>query len=182
MRNSNDISERHAEFNGWNIREVTTAVDIERLSQFAGRIWRDHYRPIIGNAQVEYMLANFQSPSGIARQCAAGYQYFWILEHDLPLAYFAWIMTDEDQSLQLSKLYVDKNHRRHGLGRHIIQLAADYGLKHDLSLLWLTVNRHNQTAIDFYLGNGFVNTESLVQDIGGGFVMDDFKMVKQLTD
>jgi diamine N-acetyltransferase len=81
-----------------------------------------------------------------------------------------------------ASLYVDRNHRRHGLGRHIIQLAADYGLKHDLSLLWLTVNRHNQTAIDFYLGNGFVNTEALVQDIGGGFVMDDFKMVKQLTD
>ena len=182
MRIINDISERHAEVSSWDMRELTNPLDIERLSQFAGIIWKEHYRPIIGSVQVEYMLANFQSPSAIARQMATGYQYFWVLRADRPLAYFAWIIDASAQSLHLSKLYVDKIHRCLGLGSHIIQLATDYCRQHGLSSLWLTVNKHNHIAIQFYLRNGFINTEALVQDIGGGFVMDDFKMVKGIAD
>src|SRR5574343_831213 len=178
MQVINDISERHAEVSGWNVREVTSRSDIETLSQFAGRVWREHYRPIIGSTQVAYMLANFQSPSAIAQQMAAGYQYFWVLREDQPFAYFAWVISAPDRSLHLSKLYVDQIHRRLGVGNHIIQLAMHYCLQHGLSSLWLTVNKHNHTAIQFYLRNGFINSEALVQDIGGGFVMDDFKMIK----
>lgn len=177
----NDISERHAEVSGWGVREVTSALDIERLSQFASIILKEHYRPIIGSAQVEYMLANFQSPSAIARQLSEGYQYFWVLRENQPLAYFAWIISASDRSLHIGKLYVDQIHRRLGVGNHIIQLATDYCRKHGLSSLWLTVNKHNHIAIQFYLRNGFINTDALVQDIGGGFVMDDFKMVKAIA-
>jgi hypothetical protein len=29
---------------------------------------------------------------------------------------------------------------------------------------------------------GFVNAETMVQDIGNGFIMDDFKMLKKLPE
>ena len=181
MQAINDISERHAEVSGCIVRKVTNASDIEAVSQFAEKLWRDHYMPIIGALQVEYMLANFQSPSAITRQIAAGYQYYVLLKDKQPLAYFAWIITTDTRSLHISKLYVDKSCQRQGIGSQIIDLSVDYCRSNNLQNLWLTVNRHNHSAINFYLRNGFENVAALVQDIGAGFVMDDFKMVKQIV-
>ena len=42
----------------------------------------------------------------------------------------------------------------------------------------LTVNKNNSNSIKVYEKIGFINIEKLVQDIGCGFVMDDYKMVK----
>ena len=44
--------------------------------------------------------------------------------------------------------------------------------------LWLTVNKRNAATIDCYLRMGFKNAGSVIQDIGGGFVMDDYRMTK----
>ena len=46
--------------------------------------------------------------------------------------------------------------------------------------LWLTVNRHNEGFIDFYHRVGFHIACPMVQDIGDGFVMDDYKMEKDI--
>ena len=48
------------------------------------------------------------------------------------------------------------------------------------SKIYLTVNKNNINAIRAYEKLGFKNIESLVSDIGNGFVMDDFKMEKIL--
>jgi ribosomal protein S18 acetylase RimI-like enzyme len=181
MQAINDISERHAEVNSYNVRKVTSVSDIEAVSQLAEKIWRDHYMPIIGAAQVEYMLANFQSPLAISKQLAAGYHYYLLLTNQQPLAYFAWMTASDGNSLQLSKLYVDKSFQRQGIGSQIINLSVDYCQSNNLQSLWLTVNRHNHSAINFYLRNDFENVAALVKDIGGGFVMDDFKMEKQIV-
>jgi ribosomal protein S18 acetylase RimI-like enzyme len=42
----------------------------------------------------------------------------------------------------------------------------------------LTVNKNNVNAIKAYEKMGFRNVGSLVQDIGDGFVMDDYAMEK----
>jgi hypothetical protein len=46
--------------------------------------------------------------------------------------------------------------------------------------MWLTVNKQNPT-LDWYRRRGFVCTGSLVQEIGGGFVMDDYRMEKHVV-
>jgi ribosomal protein S18 acetylase RimI-like enzyme len=58
----------------------------------------------------------------------------------------------------------------------IEQLARDRGLK----LLWLTVNKGNP-AVNAYKRLGFRIVAAVVMDIGGGFVMDDFRMEKVLA-
>jgi hypothetical protein len=44
------------------------------------------------------------------------------------------------------------------------------------------VNKANARAIMAYKRNGFVITESVITDIGGGFVMDDYVMAKDLAN
>ncbi len=68
MQAINDISERHAEVMGLDIRIVTEPAAIETVSGLAGNIWRDHYMPIIGDQQDEYMLNRFQSPAAIGQR------------------------------------------------------------------------------------------------------------------
>jgi len=48
--------------------------------------------------------------------------------------------------------------------------------------LILSVNKRNARAIAAYRRNGFVIADSVVTDIGGGFVMDDYVMAKSLSD
>jgi RimJ/RimL family protein N-acetyltransferase len=47
--------------------------------------------------------------------------------------------------------------------------------------LILSVNKRNTKAITAYKRNGFAIVESVVTDIGGGFVMDDYVMDKELA-
>jgi len=44
--------------------------------------------------------------------------------------------------------------------------------------LMLSVNKRNAKAIAAYRRNGFVIADSVVTDIGNGFVMDDYIMAK----
>lgn len=180
MRDKNAINEYETDIMNLNFKEAIDLPDIETISQLADEIWRDHYMPIIGAEQVEYMLKHFQNVDAIRNQIDSGYQYFILRQKEQPLAYFATLRDASRQSLHISKIYVRSSHQRQGLGKQIITFIESYCRQQGFSHVWLTVNRHNQNAIDFYLRNKFLNTGALVQDIGAGFVMDDFKMVKKI--
>ena len=49
--------------------------------------------------------------------------------------------------------------------------------KRGLNSLWLTVNKGNP-AVSTYQQWGFRIAAAIVMDIGGGFVMDDYRMEK----
>lgn len=180
MKFINDISEQHAEVTGLDVRRVNESAEMQSVSRLAGELWRSHYMPIIGPAQVEYMLDRFQSPSAIAGQIAAGYQYFMLYHDSRPIGYFAWLADSAASSLHIGKLYIAQSRQRTGLGSRVIAFTERYCRTQDLRQIWLTVNRRNHSAMTFYLRNGFVNGGCLLQDIGAGFVMDDYRMVKEL--
>lgn len=161
--------------------EASGLADIQTISQLAEEIWHDHYRAIIGAEQVTYMLARFQNVNAIRSQIASGYRYYLVCQKTEPLAYFAIVPDAQQRSLQISKLYVRAAWQRKGLGSRLIAFIEGYYENQGFEQIWLTVNRHNRQAIDFYRRNKFINAGGLVQEIGGGFVMDDFKMVKNLS-
>ena len=50
------------------ITKVKTDDEIDVVSALAREIWTEHFTPIIGKSQVEYMLDNFQSSHAIKSQ------------------------------------------------------------------------------------------------------------------
>ncbi|MDY0149055.1 MAG: GNAT family N-acetyltransferase [Kiritimatiellia bacterium] len=157
---------------------VDSREQIAAIAALARETWTQHYTPIIGVAQVAYMLERFQSEEAIARQITEeGAEYY--LEPNA--GYLALIADLAARRVWLSKIYVREDHRGMGLGRAMVEWAATRSTQLGCRDLWLTVNKHNSGAIAFYERMGFRKTKALVTDIGNGFVMDDWQMAKTVA-
>lgn len=160
---------------------VTTEQEIDAVAALAHEIWNEHFTPIIGHAQVDYMLDKFQSSSAITRQMRDdGHEYYLILDEDEHVGYFALVQDAEASAMQLSKFYLKRACRGRGLGRAVFTFIEEECAIRGVRELWLTVNRHNAGPIAIYRHLGFVIAEPIVTDIGSGFVMDDYRMVKRV--
>jgi ribosomal protein S18 acetylase RimI-like enzyme len=148
---------------------------IAQVARLASEIWTRHYRDIVDPAQIDYMLRRFQSPSAIAEQIGQqGYAYHLILWQDQPAGYLAY--APREGGLFLSKIYLRQQYHGQGLGHAAACFVRQQARQQGLDRVWLTVNRHNQQAIRAYRRWGFETVGELVQDIGDGFVMDDYRM------
>ncbi len=155
---------------------VSTDHQIEIVVSLAKEIWTEHYIPIIGRAQVDYMLERFQSKQAVFQQIRRGLLYFLIREDSEFIGYIA--VHPKGRELFLSKIYVKSSRRGKGYGRKAVQFAETLAKERGLSKIVLTVNKNNINSIKAYEKIGFKKTGSLIQDIGSGFFMDDYKMEK----
>jgi GNAT superfamily N-acetyltransferase len=165
---------------GLEFAPVGAREQFDTVAALAHEIWYEHYVPLIGRCQVDYMVGKFQSAEAMAAQVASGYEYFLVRRSETDLGYLAVQPQPDEGQLFLSKLYLLDRYRGRGTGRacmeFIERLARDRGLK----LVWLTVNKGNP-SVQAYQRLGFSIAAEIVMDIGGGFVMDDYRMEKQVV-
>jgi len=150
------------------------------VSVLAREIWTEHYTPIVGRAQVDYMLANFQSAEKIAADIKGGYKYYTAREAgtNRTVGYLAFCRR-EDYTF-LSKIYVLKEYRGQGIARRFFDITAEHCKKEGLEKIRLRVNMYNYTTIAVYKKTGFAVIAEEKNDIGGGFVNDDYYMELKL--
>ena len=153
--------------------KVKSKDHIHRVVDLANLIWREYYADILQEEQIEYMLSTMQSENAISQQIHEdGYEYYILSYENLLCGYTGFYR--KDNSLFLSKIYVLDRFRGKGVGKRVIRFLIEFCQKNDLDSIELTVNKHNENTIEFYNNLGFKRTGELVQDIGNGFVMDDF--------
>lgn len=155
-----------------------TESDYKIIAQLADATWRQHYIPIIGEDQVSYMVGKFQTVTAITNQVEQGYEYYLINYNQDPVGYIS-IKKDVD-TLFLSKIYVLNTYRGKQIGKTALLFIEDKAKTYSFSTVTLTVNKKNTNAILFYEKMGFKNIDSLIIDIGNGYVMDDYKMKKAI--
>lgn len=160
------------------IDKVSAENQIEIIADLACEIWNEHFTPIIGKAQVDYMLEKFQSKKAITEQIENGFLYFLIKNNNDYIGYLG-VLPKEGQ-LFLSKLYIISAERGRGYGRKAIEFIEKLAIDKGLSKISLTVNKNNSATINTYIKLGFENCDCIVQDIGKNFVMDDYKMEKDV--
>ena len=164
---------------------VRTSEQLAIVARLAHEIWYEFYVPLIGRAQVDYMVAKFQNVAAMQTQIAQGYEYFLVQQQDAAgrgrdIGYCA-VQVQPQGAMFLSKLYLHHGARGSGTGRRCMEFIEGLARRRGLSLLWLTVNKGNPAA-QAYQRLGFRIAAELVMDIGGGFVMDDYRMEKPLTN
>ncbi len=158
------------------------AADLPAIAKLAGVIWRACYPGIITHEQIDYMLARMYSLEMLrAEICSQGIRYDQLLVDGKPSGFASYGPASEPGVMKLHKLYLLPEMHGCGLGSRLLQhvereVRAGAGCR-----LILSVNKRNARAIIAYQRNGFVIVNSVVTDIGGGFVMDDYIMAKDLS-
>ena len=149
--------------------------DIPIIAQLADKIWNEHYISIITKQQIDYMLGEMYSPESLLKQMNEGHQFTLAYINDKPAGYIS-LSTKDDRNYFLHKFYVDVSEHRKGIGSNLFEYVLNK-LPADC-IIELAVNRENYKAINFYFKLGFVIKHTIDLDIGGGFFMNDFLMVK----
>jgi ribosomal protein S18 acetylase RimI-like enzyme len=157
------------------------AADIPELVALAREVWHRHYPGIITVEQIEYMLDQRYRAEVVRSQLESGAAW-WdkLVDGERMVAFAACEPGAKPASVKLDKLYVHADRQRQGLGSRLLAHAEDRARRDGFRLVYLQVNKHNANAIAAYARNGYAVTESIVTDIGGGFVMDDYVMEKRL--
>jgi len=152
------------------------SVDVPVLRLLAERIWREVYPPIIGETQVEYMLARMYAAETIARELADGVAWEIALLDEREVGFLA-LSVEVGSRAKLHKLYLLPEYHGRGHGQALITRACAVAREQGAGELWLQVNKRNVRAIRAYQRAGFRCEREAVFDIGDGFVMDDFLMI-----
>lgn len=155
--------------------QLATIADLPLIFALAEKIWRSHYPSIIGEEQVEYMLATRYNENVLAAGMAMGEKFYLLFDNDLPRAYAS--IQLQDEYIFLHKFYVDVESHGKGLGSQFFEFLL---LQMPVEKKWrLQVNRQNIKAINFYFKMGFVIETVGDFDIGSGYFMNDFVMIRK---
>ncbi len=161
----------------WEIRTLKND-ELEMLAELADRLWHQSYSELLSPQQIDYMVEMFQSVSAFRQQISEkGYCYRGLFI-DGKLSGFTGNCLEDDHLAFLSKLYLDEKYHGQGFGRKLLDDAIS--LYPQAESIYLTVNKHNPSYYK-YLHMGFKVIDSVVTDIGEGFVMDDYIMEKEIN-
>ena len=155
-------------------------VAIDELIVVARRAWHAHYPGIISVEQIDYMLER-----GYTRQ---------VIQNEMEKQGITWLSIYDGEtmiglvsvgpfgtdSLKLQKLYLLPEYHGRGIGAAALSRVEQIARASKVRQVILNVNKHNPKAIRSYERAGWRITEEVVNDIGNGFVMDDFVMTKQI--
>ena len=142
------------------LQQVLSAQDINDTARLANGIWHEHFTPIIGEKQVNYMLDRFQSAPAIAEQIRQGYLYFALILDHRQIGYAAF--------------------RGRGFSHAVITYAEKLAREQAKPIIRLTCNKNNVSSLAVYKKIGFEIVREEKADIGSGFFMDDYILEKQV--
>lgn len=148
---------------------------IKEMSVMATAILREHYDPIVGVVQNDYMLEKFQSEEAITEQLEEGYNYYFVRASEGENKNLGFMgFYPKEGYMYLSKLYLYKDERGKGYSRKMIDFLKAQSLAAGLHAIELNVNKYNDNSIKAYEKLGFVRIRDEKNDIGSGYYMDDF--------
>ncbi len=162
------------------VRKAETDTQVREIADLAKVIWNEHFTPIIGKDQVDYMVEKFQSYPALKEQISEEYEYYQIFSGGEFCGYTG-IHPGEDNRLFLSKLYLKKESRGHHLATGAFSFLKEICRERGYSAIWLTCNKHNDNSLGVYRHFGFEIVDTQEADIGGGFIMDDYIMEYKIS-
>ena len=152
---------------------LQNTIAIQSLSMLANDILKEHYDPIIGVIQNDYMLNKFQSVQALTEQLEQNYRYYFVCNmDDEKVGFIGFYPREED--LYLSKFYLNKNYRGKGIAMDMFEFVKSQAKQLGFSSITLNVNKNNAIAIRAYEKLGLIRVAQEKINIGNGYYMDDY--------
>lgn len=149
------------------------------IQRLAHEIWHQVYPTIISMEQITYMLDLMYNMESLRREVRERQVHYAMMIHDGEAAgYLAWENKPGGDTTYLHKLYLKPALHGHGIGAKALVWVSERAREAGMRRLRLTVNKNNSAAIRAYRRAGFEFEGEVCAGIGGGFVMDDYVMVK----
>ena len=156
------------------IKKVSSDTELKEVAVLADEIWHECFVDIISLGQIDYMVEKFQSYKAMTKQIIdQDYSYYAVREDDELCGYLA-VKPEKDNRFFLSKLYLRKDKRGRGIASMMLKKVFEEAKNSGKNRVYLTVNKHNDHAVEVYKKTGFVIAKEAVTDIGNGYVMDDY--------
>ncbi len=160
--------------------EVIDPSQLHLVRDLAHRIWPSVYPGMISREQIDYMLERMYSLETLSLDVQEKQvEYALIRLEGQVVGYIG--AGPEQGAYFLHKLYLLPEFAGSGLGAAALTWIFERAASADHKAVKLRVNKNNAAAIRAYLRSGFQFECDLVADIGGGYVMDDYVMVRHLT-
>ncbi len=160
---------------------VADARDVSIISKLAAVIWPKVYSNMISAEQIDYMLDLMYNVQTLTHQMFSGHTFILYYHQEQPMGFASYAPQPEAATFKLHKLYLHPALHRTGIGLmlldRVIVSAKNAGGKRVI----LNVNKNNRT-LGFYKKHGFTIIEEVINDIGRGFVMDDYVMQLKIDD
>jgi len=159
-----------------------TEQDAAAIIAVAEKSWAATYRDIISPEQYDYMIGKFYTLAAIRETLLEGQQVFLLYHHGTEVTGFISYQLNYPAAgwCKIHKLYVLPEMHGTGTGARLIRAVEEIASAHQQDSLTLNVNKYNK-ALGFYQKVGFSIDRPEVIDIGRGYVMDDFVLIKNLT-
>lgn len=161
---------------------ITVAIESQLgiIQNLAKVIWPVAYAAILSQEQLDYMMDMMYSGNSLRNQLRNN-NVFLLARIDEDFIGFASYELNYDESnyTKIHKLYVLPEIQGKGVGKKLINYIQEIAIKNSNSALILNVNKYNK-AKDFYLHNQFEIADSVVVEIGNGYIMDDYIMKKNI--
>jgi GNAT superfamily N-acetyltransferase len=161
------------------IRQADEA-DFPVIRQIAYDTWPDTYGAILSEAQLRFMLDSFYSESALRQNKEKGHQFLLVEEEGNALGFASYEHAYLGENVtRLHKLYMLPESQGKGAGKLLIATVEEKARENNSEKIALNVNRFNK-AQHFYLKNGYVIAGEEDIEIGHGYLMQDYKMEKNL--
>ncbi|MBM3430673.1 MAG: GNAT family N-acetyltransferase [Bacteroidetes bacterium] len=151
--------------------------DLEIVRNLAYKIWPLVYKDMISQDQITYMLNWMYAKETLQNAHISG-DFFYAYYREEEAVGFIHLQPNHEV-LKLQKIYILPEFQKEGIGREFINFCNNFCQQNNFKELELQVNREN-SAVSFYLKNGFSIFKEEDFDIGNGFLMNDFIMKKRI--
>ena len=150
---------------------------ISTIQDIALRSWEITYADILSQEQMNYMIDMMYSTQALKKQMTEQNQFFLLIKTD-PLSDILGFISYEfnyknQPKTKIHKLYLLPECKGKGMGRILIDKVATLAQTEGNSYLSLNMNRDNK-SIGFYKQMGFEIVGEEDNDIGSGYLMEDY--------
>ena len=148
------------------------------LRACAGVVWHAAYDQLLPSGKVEHMLTS-RLQSGVFETYLGATDRWFDLALDESSAVVGYTSCREVPAtsvLVLEQLYVHPDRWGAGIADSLLAAVHQHGAECGATEIELRVNKGNARAQGFYRKRGFTVIDEVLDDIGGGYVMDDFVM------